>query len=542
MKPKGMTIVGRLWLLAAVAVISLFVVGATAIVLTNRLSAQLRTVSDHALPGVKSLLEARNASTAMRALLLTHLATVDEQQRKQIEQQLAATNQQLLDGLARYAKLADEAEDRAQLAASQKTVQAYEAAFAEVMQSLTGNARFVARQQIEAQALPLAAQLEQGLSRHAETTLARAERLRGTSRNIIALGHALSWSTVLAGTLIVAALSLMLIRKIAGDLGEVSRAMAHIEREQDFTTRVDVHSRDELGDTARAINRLLDKLQHNLRTLTEGISQVATSASALREISTRVEGSAGEQSEAAASIAASVEQLTVSIHHVGMRAQDADQLSVRSGEMAQAGCQVIAQTVRDINDISAAVASSAARIRELEQHSELIAGVVRVISEVAEQTNMLALNAAIEAARAGEHGRGFAVVADEVRKLAERTTGSTHEIARTIEVMRHAAREAVGSMQVAVGRVEEGVARAQDASAAIQRIGAGSRETVDMVSEISLAIREQSQASEGIATQVEQVARTAESGNAAASAGAEAARALDQLAARMRHVVVAYRL
>ncbi len=104
------------------------------------------------------------------------------------------------------------------------------------------------------------------------------------------------------------------------------------------------------------------------------------------------------------------------------------------------------------------------------------------------------------------------------------------------------ARHASTSMQVAVSRVDEGVARAHDASTAIQRIGGDSRATVSMVSEISRALREQSQASEGIATQIEQIARAAESGNGAARAGAAAARTLDQLAERMGNVIIAYRV
>jgi methyl-accepting chemotaxis protein len=85
----------------------------------------------------------------------------------------------------------------------------------------------------------------------------------------------------------------------------------------------------------------------------------------------------------------------------------------------------------------------AAMLRQLAERAEKIAGIAGGIEDIAEQTNLLALNAAIEAARAGEHGRGFSVVADEVRKLADRTAGSTREIAGMIEAVRRDAAQAL---------------------------------------------------------------------------------------------------
>ncbi len=311
---------------------------------------------------------------------------------------------------------------------------------------------------------------------------------------------------------------------------------------QDFTARAHIYAQDEIGIMGGLLNRLLDKLQNNLKTIAKGAQQLSEASTHMAVSSDQVARASDQQSASASNMAASIEELTVSINHVGERASEANTHSTRSGHLAEAGAQVIGQTVSDINDIAETVHAASGRIRELEAQSDRISSVVAVIREVADQTNLLALNAAIEAARAGEQGRGFAVVADEVRKLAERTAASTHEISSMVDTVRSSARNAVESMEHAVVRVSAGVARAAEANTAIRQIGESSESAVGMVSEITHAIREQSAASTSIAQQVERIAQMAEEGNAAASESAQSARELDALANTLQKVVASYRL
>src|SRR5699024_10539666 len=110
------------------------------------------------------------------------------------------------------------------------------------------------------------------------------------------------------------------------------------------------------------------------------------------------------------------------------------------------GNRLMNESVDQMNDIYQVVNESVEQIRQLDDQTKEISGLVTVISEIAEQTNLLALNAAIEAARAGEQGKGFAVVADEVRKLAEQVASSVNEITTIVNRVQTGSSNAVKAL------------------------------------------------------------------------------------------------
>ena len=343
-------------------------------------------------------------------------------------------------------------------------------------------------------------------------------------------------------TLLAAVLAFLITKSVISPMGIMKSTIVEIGKNGDFTRRVKVDSRDEVGETARSFNDLMSNLQTALRQIHDNIDKVFDASRALSSSSQQVATASAHQSEAASAIAATVEQVTVSINHVAESAHEALKISRKSGDLSDQGSEIIHNTATGMQQIADTVRQTSDSIENLGEQSSQISSIVQVIKEIAEQTNLLALNAAIEAARAGEQGRGFAVVADEVRKLAERTAISTKEISQMIDAIQNTASIAVASMSSAVNQVSGGAALAQQAGDAINQIKEESNRVITTVSSISSALVEQSKASDDIAAHVEKVAQMTEENHAATEATADAANNLAELADSMRTAVNRFKI
>jgi methyl-accepting chemotaxis protein len=167
---------------------------------------------------------------------------------------------------------------------------------------------------------------------------------------------------------------------------------------------------------------------------------------------------------------AGMKQASNAVAEVFSSAQTMAQSAREAASVAQSGGQAVDHAIASMKRIQNQVQNSAETVQGLGEKSRKIEDIVQIIDEIAEQTNLLALNAAIEAARAGEHGKGFAVVADEVRKLAERSAGSTKEIAALISGIHAGVIEAIRAMEATTREVEEGAQQSIQAGQMLTQI------------------------------------------------------------------------
>jgi len=353
-----------------------------------------------------------------------------------------------------------------------------------------------------------------------------------------------AWMLIVSfvGLMLAIFISWRIIRSIVTPLSGLQAVIGEVERGGDFTNRVDISGSDEVGQTAASFNQLLNALQKTLSEILGHVNRLDAAAVELSSTAKQVAASSEMTSESSSAMAAAIEEMTVSVGHISQNAQETAEITHHTGELSQQGGEVIRQTVGEMHAMAEAVRESSKGITELGKQSEQISGIVQVIKDVADQTNLLALNAAIEAARAGEQGRGFAVVADEVRKLAERTTGATGEIGAMIAAIQSSSGSAVKAMSNAAIRVESGVALADQAGSAITDIQEGAKQVQTHVGDITSVLAEQGATSQSIAQQVERVAQAAEENSAAARSSSEAAVNIEQLVRAVRNAVEKFKV
>jgi methyl-accepting chemotaxis protein len=331
-----------------------------------------------------------------------------------------------------------------------------------------------------------------------------------------------------------------IVLKPLAHVATITRDIA--QGEGDLTKRVPVNGNDEISQLGTYFNLFIEKLQKMIGKVAHVTDKVASASVELSATAEEISKGTDTLTSRASQTAAAVEEMNATVSQVAQNSGKAATLAQETVKTAKDGGTVVSDTINGMQHLSDAVSNSATIIAELGKSSDQIGEIVRVIEDIADQTNLLALNAAIEAARAGEQGRGFAVVADEVRKLAERTTKATKEIGDMIRQIQQDTRGAVDSMQQGTQKVSGGVELVNKTGEALTRIVQMVSESADMIRQIAVASEEQSVATQQIANDIENVAKVTKESASGANESAKASHDLSQLAVELQGIVGSFKV
>jgi methyl-accepting chemotaxis protein len=350
-------------------------------------------------------------------------------------------------------------------------------------------------------------------------------------------------SLVLVGLGVLLTLAVVLGQRVVSKLHLQIAALNDLAAgEGDLTRRIEVTSRDEIGDMAIAVNRFVEKLQPIVREAGEVAVSTGVEIKGLATRSVAAEAAAERQRD---EVAGSLEALAVMAGDAqaesrAMQAALQRVVSIRQDANENA---VIATKVGSlIEELVSRVDAGSAVIERLARQSEQIEMVLTVIHGIAEQTNLLALNAAIEAARAGEAGRGFAVVADEVRSLAQRTQKSTEEIEELIVGLQNGTQHVANIMDNSRALTDSSVELTRRAGGSLENITRTVSAIQAMNQQIAAAAEQQSAVAEEINRSVLNVRDVSDQTSAASEETAASSIELARLGTHLQMLVGRFRV
>jgi len=296
----------------------------------------------------------------------------------------------------------------------------------------------------------------------------------------------------------------------------------------DLTHRLEKTSEDEVGQMGKALNSTIDKIADIVRQISEESVNVANASEEFSAVSQQISANSEETSAQASVVTTATEQVNRGLQTVSTATEQMSSSIREIAKNATEAAKVADGAMRTAHETNAIVS-------KLGESSAEIGQVIKVITSIAQKTDLLALNATVEAARAGEVGAGFAVVANEVKELAKQTATATEDISRKIETIQADAKGAVD----ALGSISGVIAQVNSISGTI---ATAVEEQSATTSEMSRSVAEAARGAGEVAQNIQGVAQAAQSTSHGATDSLKAASGLAEMSTHLRGLVGKFKL
>ena len=316
--------------------------------------------------------------------------------------------------------------------------------------------------------------------------------------------------TVVLGLILALISASVILRAVLLPLKNISLRLHDIASgEGDLTQRVDMHSKDEIGQLANDFDRFISNIHSLVKQVIGCCEKMQASMHSMQGIAQETAGKVAMQHDQTDQVATAVSQMSDAGREIAMNTETAAATANQANKLSKEADTTVHTAINTIKGLSKDIDEASKVIAGLESDVHEIVNILNVIVGIAEQTNLLALNAAIEAARAGEQGRGFAVVADEVRTLAGKTQQSTEEIQRMIDRLQASSNQAVDVMNRSSSQSQNTVKQSQDVQNALTQIISAIVKINDINQLVASASEEQSCVGDKMTENIQQIVEIA---------------------------------
>lgn len=427
----------------------------------------LHTITADAYPGVRDSTAANVALDEYRGNTWRYISATTDTERKEIEAQNEAIRNTFLQRLKSYEAGIFLSDDRAAFQKIRPAFDRFEQAWSSILPMSRAGKTIEAHDRYLKEVRPVYSELASVLRERRAWNDKRLEFTQGKATGSVERARSAAWILAVLSLVTGSLAAFVIVRNVNADLGRIASE------------------------------------------LREGANQLASAATQVSASSQSLAAGSSEQAAAIQETSASSEEINAMARRNGDSTQSAANLAASCEQKVASASQSLEETVSAMNEIN--------------MQSGKISKIIKVIEQIAFQTNILALNAAVEAARAGEAGLGFAVVADEVRNLAQRSS--------------QAAQDTAALIQESISKADHGKVKIDEVTVAIRGIVEESSQTKTLVNEVNLGSQEQARGIEQISLALVQMGKVTQSAAASSEESAAAAEELTSQSEMLRQIV-----